>query len=260
MSKNSYRIRALVIIALSSVVFAGCTSFRSTIMQRLDNDSLVSQVNPRQSRGVPVRLKVPSHLAVTITESYQIVNGYQSGNEIESPFINVLQTNQGRRVVDVATNLEYTDKVFTVDFPRPISGSLNLGDTSNDGLVFDGEQYFAAIRGSVDDDTLEDLNSVISTQLPKLRGASGSKTSTRPEAIGQELPVEVKTRVVAFQRFDISECDWERKVQDFIDLHMNHCEAPHCEPQLPPGVQGSGMIGHAEIATPTQNVNPGYYE
>ena len=231
MMKTVYRQKLLILAAVLSVVVAGCTSFRSTIVQRLSNDSLVAQSNPRQTRGVPVRLKVPSHMAVKIVESYQVVEGFTKDDKIKPPQVSLLKTNLGRRVVDVETRLEYTDKVFTVDFPRPISGSLNLGSSSKDGLVFDGEQYFSAIRGSVDDDTLEDLNSIVTNQLTELRGAasSGMKTSSRPARVGEDLEVDVKTRVVAFQRFDIGECDWEQRVQDFIDLHVNQCEAGSCD-------------------------------
>ena len=47
---------------------AGCTSFRTTSLYRFANDSLVKQQTNRPLKGLPVKLKVPSHVNVVIYE------------------------------------------------------------------------------------------------------------------------------------------------------------------------------------------------
>lgn len=223
--------RAFLILTLIAILpMLGCTSFKSTIVHRRSDDSIRPQLKPRVSRGVPVKLKVPSHMEVTITEKFQVIPGYQKGSVAVPPQIVSLTGPGSRRLIDVQTNLEYTEKVFTVDFPRPISGSLVLGDTA-DGITFDGEQYFSKIRGSIDDDTLEDLNTVIGTEFPKLRTTlnTGVKSAQNlPDPVGDFSSLDIQERVIAYERFDINECGWEERMQTFIDTHVNNCKADSC--------------------------------
>lgn len=46
----------------------GCTSFRTTALYRFENDSVAPERTKPKLKGIPVKLKVPSHVAVTIYE------------------------------------------------------------------------------------------------------------------------------------------------------------------------------------------------
>jgi hypothetical protein len=169
-------------------------------------------------------------MEVTITEKFQVVPGIQKGSVAVPPQVVSLTGSGSRRLIDVNTNLEYTEKVFTVDFPRPIAGSLTLG-ASGDGLTFDGEQYFSKIRGDIDDDTLEDLNTIVGTELPKLKQTFNSAINSArslPSAVGNLTDLDIQERVIAYERFDISECGWEARMQEFIDTHVNECKPDSC--------------------------------
>ena len=216
--------RLQLVMALLVLVSCGCTTFRSTIMERDEHDRIYPQSRPRTSAGVPVKLKVPTHLEVTIKEKYQIIDGVVKDGHVVPPEIVNLGSN-GRRFLNVETAIGYTDKVFTVDFPRPFSGDLTLGSASSGGLQFDGEQFFSQVHGTIDDQTIEDINSVIKSELPTLQN---TLAKAAPKSVEAELDaatvgsnIKLGERVVAFQRFDISECDWEAKVQNFINFHLN---------------------------------------
>lgn len=254
----------------------GCTSFRSTIANRLSNDTIRPQCETRTTRGVPVKLKVPTHVDVRIVETYFMGPGpsvrtqapakLTGADDIKIPVdysVNSDHTvtltpktdqatpnpaefdieieaavessptvmhrpgsHQGFRILNVETEPIYTDKVFTVDFPRPIAGTLSLttgGDAKSEGITFDESQYFNSIRGSYKEETLQTINEILSPST-----ASGTSTSSGNTVVTLDKTdhyTELK-RVVAFERFDISECGWEQRMQAFVDLHITHCNPP----------------------------------
>ena len=58
-------------IAMGMVIclISGCTSFRTTAISRLDNDSVIPECRAcNKLNGLPVKLKVPSHVRVVVYE------------------------------------------------------------------------------------------------------------------------------------------------------------------------------------------------
>lgn len=186
---------------LSLIVLSGisCTSFRTTLLQRLDNDSVTPACVNKQLKGVPVKLKVPTHLDVTITETIVFIKEGTGASLIafEDPQI------------EVATNLVYTDKVFLVDFKRPAAGTLDLSK-----VEFDQEQYFKEITATVEERTIRDISESIDTLKPALQGLKTSSGEVSGDIIFEKS-------VIAKQRFDINEPDWEARMQAFVDGHLN---------------------------------------
>ena len=114
---------SLVLLATFTLVPIGCTSMRSTMINRYEDDTFAGNSNgdlkrhdmARPFKGVPITIKVPTHVDVKIIEtSYLFDNG--SG-------LSEFKLMYPHRDVEIVT-IE-TEKVFTVDFKRPISGSLN---------------------------------------------------------------------------------------------------------------------------------------
>lgn len=56
------------IIALGLAGVLGCTSFRTTALYRMENDSVTKELTNKNLKGIPVKLKIPSHVTVTIYE------------------------------------------------------------------------------------------------------------------------------------------------------------------------------------------------
>ncbi len=250
-----------VALVASLVALAGCSSFESTIVNRNSDETLSSQHHPRTSKGVPVKLSVPSHMEVKILETLFIgpptaVSSPTEGKlELKTTTVEsgIKQNTNGdfvsdakfkpakleykvtpvtekkptmfspgkNRLLTVATEKIYTDKVFTVDFPRPLSGTLSLaGSGGADGIGFDAQQYFSKIRGTYEEKTLATLGSVITGEAQ-----AGSKSTTNAIELGDEKYQRI-TRVVAFERFDISECGWEDRMHAFVQQYMGVCSVP----------------------------------
>lgn len=203
--------RYFILLILAVTVQTGCTSFRTTLMSRTENDSLYR--DPAQhhcKRGIPVKLKVPSHVVVRIFEQQVLVQGTNGTN--------LYSFDQPQICVD--TELFYTDKVFLVDFKRPAAGTLELGGDSNDGVAFDDEQYFSKIRAEVQERTLRDITSVIET-FPKTKSAGGEQASSRLQT--NVAGVSIEESLLAFERFDIADPYWEAKMHEFIDRKLREC-------------------------------------
>ncbi len=203
------------------VVATGCQSFSSTMLNRLGDNSLQGNSNghaklfsrTRPYKGVPITLKVPSHLDVRINEVYYV--GIQDGNIVE------LATES--RMLDVETEIIKTDKVFTVDFKRPGAGTLDLD------LAFNKEQYFSQIDSKLEDRTIQELGELAAQVITSTRkfAAASSITAEKPtDAVLNALNAKGiyrETRTVAYKRFDINDPDFECQVEAFVNHHLNNC-------------------------------------
>ena len=227
MGNECQRSSSILKIGLCFVVLigSGCTSFRSTIVNRTSDDSLRPQCGTRTTCGVPVKLKVPSHMEVKIVETF-FLHKSTSSDGSGDPEIYGLRAKTDpkaekgdQRILNVVTELIYTDKVFTVDFPRPFAGTLSLTSSGKDGINFDSEQYFSSIRGSYKEKTIETVSSIVG-------GLAGQGTSAINYDVLNNDKYRKLTRVVAFDRFDINECGWEGKMHLFINQHLGHCNQP----------------------------------
>src|SRR5687768_4374893 len=94
---------------------AGCSSMSSTMLTRDETNSFWTRKG--NLKGVPITLKVPTHVNLTIFEKhYLIKRPNQSVERLKLQYV----------VRDIAQDFVYTEKIFTVDFKRPASGLYNL--------------------------------------------------------------------------------------------------------------------------------------
>ncbi|AMV33302.1 hypothetical protein VN12_14340 [Pirellula sp. SH-Sr6A] len=218
------RTLAILFVFMTTSLPIGCTSYRSTIMSRLPTDQFVK--NSRQcTKGVPVTLKVPTHVDVRVVEEYFIVQG---GGETVIPQI-------GKPLRRVEMETIYTPKVLTVDFVRPAAGTLSLAsDSDGNGIVLDEAGYFESIQGKIDDQTIEDLNAAI-PNFKKLIGAPSRKQAAEVAAKGKNTELggwHSYDAVIAVRRFDINEPCWEQEVDAFIAEHLA-CQSSSCFATVP---------------------------
>ena len=114
-----YRISLLLFLAIST----GCTTSRSTMLNRHE-DGLFTKNCDVPTRGIPITLKVPTHLDVTIIETYYLED--RSAGETKFADLREVPMN-GHRNLTVETKTIETEKVFTVDWIRPAAGVLEYG-------------------------------------------------------------------------------------------------------------------------------------
>lgn len=214
------------------------------MLNRLDDNSFVgnsngqasSQSSARPFKGIPITLKVPSHLDVYIEEVYYM----QDDGDDQRTLTDALSDT---RIMNVRTELIKSKKVFTVDYKRPGAGTLNLS------TKFSDEQYFQSISRALQDTTIVDSANLLNTALggtsdpatatgtlPALVAPTTptSGTQSAPPTLIPSGPTAVQaamleshirdTRVVAYQRFDINDPDFELQVDAFVSLHLNNCD------------------------------------
>ena len=209
-------------VALFFCAICGCTSISSTLVNRTDSDVFIGNSDGKPSshesatpyKGVPITLRVPTHLDVAIKESIWLD---KSGTTI----CYVKATN---RHLFVETKLVETDKVFTVDVKRPAAGTLTytLGFGDNDPAKnLDNSQYFKSIAASIVDTTINDVNTSLQTLLPTIQ-----KLAAKPTGAGDNIENLIEeNRVVAWKRFDLDAPDFEAQVACFVELHLNACNS-----------------------------------
>ena len=249
---------------LSLLGMAGCTLMKSTMLTRFDDNSFAGQSNgvpqqhgqPRPFRGVPVALKVPTHVDVAITETYFLyLADAKNGNRTLQEA--VFDDPRVPRNLDVKITPIMTKKLFTVDFVRPAAGTLDYK------AEFTNDQYFSSIENTIVDETIQDITAAIKTVAPSL----GLQATAE---IGTNLAsrVATATRTVAYARFDIDAPDFEEQLNSFVLLHVTGCHGcqgrktldldpmtnePVAEP-IPPGSESSVMSAYLMRLPSTQSI------
>ena len=193
----------------------GCTSMRSIFLHR--DESNTSWTKERRLPGVPITLRVPTHLRVTVVEKHFLVVNSGTGET------RVTRVNLPSPIRAVTHELVYTEKIFTVDFKRPAAGKMKLS------AEFEN-QYFKKIEHEVEDETIEQVANLLSKIAP------GGLFS--PASIGESKAfadnVQEVDSVVAVRLFEIDEPDFEEQLTAFLDCHVNQS---HDAWVSPPGVE-----------------------
>ena len=209
----------MIVVCLMSLT--GCTSFQTSMIGRGNDGEFSGNCTKLRGKGIPLKLKVPSHLEVRIVETIFI----------DPDTGKVLST--GKRILDVEQEVQYTDQMFFVDIARPIAGSVTA-DGQNQGFKIDSEGYLTSLSAEIKDTTINDISGILTGDpLKGLLTSAGVKG-------GKGLATQ--TRTIAVQRFDITECDWHHQMNDWVASIVEHCtikcEGGDCSTCAPNG-QGS---------------------
>lgn len=201
---------------------AGCASICSTMLTR--NESNSDWNAARHLRGVPITLKVPTHVKIYVYETYYLqkvpVGGITKTQRLPLPFA----------VRDFAQEFIYTEKIFTVDFKRPAAGTFNLRvDMTED-------QYIQNLQHDVTDQTIQQVGALIKKIAPA--GLLPSLVTADSSAVDNQLtPI---TSVVAVGIFEVDAPDFETQLSSFINWHLTQA---HDAWAVPPGVNSIHRIG-----------------
>lgn len=209
-----------IIIILILAAASGCQSYSSTILNRLEDNTFFgnSNGNPKEHcsarpyKGIPIALKVPTHLDVYIDEIYYIKLDPDSGKATDS-------AECGCRLYHVRTELIKTEKIFTVDFKRPAAGVLDLK------MTFTDEQYFQKVISNLQDDTINQSAALAATVISSIRAVSASTDNSEDsEKFMKDHQIDRRQRVVGYQRFDLNSVDFEAQVEGFVAAYLNGCD------------------------------------
>lgn len=203
------RVLLLPLLAL----LAGCTSVSSTLVNRDDSDYLHGNSNGKPCcftgqtkplKGVPITLRLPTHLDIVIKENIFIRKGNEAPVRLHTP----------HRHLFLEKELVETEKVFTVDPKRPAAGTLKYNMTFGDK---ENEQYFKSIAFDIQDNTIKEVTNSLNTLLPLFKQmAKPAGADDTPTAAS----FDTETRTVAWKRFDLDAIDLEQQVYDFVSVHF----------------------------------------
>lgn len=198
------------LIAINSL--AGCASFSTNMIHRSEDDS--GWCREKHLRGIPVTLKVQTHLKIDVLEkNFLVLN--QSRDEIKTAIVTSKQSKIPMRTVQY-TPIE-TEQIFLVDLKRPGAGTID----ANIDLDADA-QYFKEIKTQVEDKTIDAVgNLVAGIAKSGLLGKPTSEGGGVQPGFGNR--VKVVTKVVASKVFEIDAPNFEVEVADFLNEHLNCC-------------------------------------
>ncbi len=209
-------------VLVVALIATGCRSTNSFFMTRFDSDQLAASSNghlgihdnAKPFKGVPITLKVPTHVDITVRETIYL--------DIKTldPVITE------RRSLNAIATTVYSDKLFSVDPKRAAAGQTDYTLDMNDKHPEkDQRQYFKSVAQKITDDTIKDVTKALDSILPLLapkKAPGASSFADEPIVTGEILEVY---RDVAWRRFDISSPDFEEQVRLFVEEHMNSCHS-----------------------------------
>ena len=217
-----YQLTYMAAVALV-ICMTGCASFGTNFLHRTEDNS--AWQNEKHLRGVPVTLKVPTHVRIDVIEKSYLLRNAKSVQRKNPAF--PLRTVQ-------YTPIE-TEKIFLVDLKRPGAGTI--GAT----LKFDAqEQYFNSIKTDVTDETLSAISALVAQVAPG--GLIGSPTNETGTPTAFQQRIKELNSVVASNVFEFDAPDFEQQVTAFLSEHLNCCHDCGVKKSLNPDPVGNVPI------------------
>ena len=201
-----------LLMAVFVVAGLGCGSIRTTPLDRSAGGHL-SQDCEAPLKGVPVMLRVPTHLDVTIEE---VAYWYPSKNGELGPVEMDDSLGTGRHVI---TEIKEIEKMFLVDPKRVASGSGRYG------FSFAGQADDAG-KGYLNGSSYEAVDTTLSQSAALARAVVANFKSANKNdlAVADEAGLVTTTRTVAYRKFDLNSPTIEGDVRAFCDLYLNGCQ------------------------------------
>jgi hypothetical protein len=220
---------------------AGCTSIESTMVTRDESNQTWERHNCLN--GVPITLKVPTHLKLYVFEKHYletvtVPKRDNDGNPVKDKDgkvierIDVQPVSMDIVVRDFANEFMYTDKIFVVDFKRPPAGVSNLT------VDMTPDQYISRVQHEIQENTIEQVSGLLGAFIGEGGLKSAAVEEEEPPREGPAL-TPIKS-LVAVGIFEIEAPDFEQKVKQFIDCHVNKS---HDAWVVPPCVHGINRVG-----------------
>ncbi len=214
------------LLALAGLLtLTACTTTRSRPLNRTESDQLC--VAGPATKGIPVTIRVPTHVDVWVYEKvyFQRFDGQLRQVPLHRPV----------RWVDVQ-GVE-TNRVVTVDWKRPFSGSLDY--TAEIG----SDQYFDALGSKISDTTIQDVSAAVQTL---------AAMPTKAAAVKGAAPLLEEDRLIAYCRFDVDSCDLESQIIEFVALHLEVA----CPPSWSEAFAPTTPVEGGSVALPSTLPSP----
>jgi hypothetical protein len=207
--------KTLVLFCMA-IALAGCHSFRTTAVDRCENDTIV--VNPEKPlHGIPIALRIPTHLDLKVIET---TYWEKTTGEDGRPTLTPLRTCRPTR--DVEHTVKETEKIFLVDPVRPAAGLVNYGFEFQQNS---GKGYLKKVNYMIDDQTITQSADLIANSLGLI---DALRKSANTQASPNTADLISTDRVIAFCRFDINSPTFECDVAQFLECQLNNGPPGQC--------------------------------
>jgi hypothetical protein len=190
-------------------------------------------------QGVPITLKVPTHVKVYVIEHH-----YLQRVKDEKDVVRTQRLTLPYVVRDFAQEFIYTEKIFTVDFRRPAAGTYNLR------LDMTDDQYIEKVQHDVTDRTITDVGKLIKEVAP-----GGLFPTLRSEPGDPEDYLHEVTSVVAVGIFEIDAPDFEQQLTAFLNCHLNQAHDAWVAPPPVTAIRRAPLVGFGGDANLCQSPN-----
>lgn len=192
------------LIGLLLLSSPACNSIKTTPIDRQSGGQLSADCQSPLP-GIPVMLRVPTHLDVEIKEV-----------EYWTPSQGILRPLAGQTTSrHVSAEVQSIEQMFLVDPKRVASGSGAYG------FQFDakhaGHGYLSGADYQANDTTL----SQTSTLIASIAKTTGSPISAAEQDLASTSGVITTTRTIAFRKFDINSPSVDQEVKQFCDQYVN---------------------------------------
>lgn len=223
-------------LLLCMLLLCGCSSIRSSLVQRSECNSTWEVM---QTRGIPITLKVPTHLQLVVTEvryAYWTADSTeaQDADSAEADVANseraprkvardgewkLLESRPGSGEPLVTTDVQHhfisTEKIFTIDPKRPAAGDISFQlDLAED------QQYVRKFESDLTDRTIEETSMAFERLIRPLT-PQGTGESLAESGTGDEGRLRRIESVKAVRVFEIDDPMFEMSMEHFLQTQFS---------------------------------------
>lgn len=216
MNSQKQNLPKIAVVVLLVGLAGGCASIKTSQLYRTASGKFFPTCHESATRGVPCKFQIETGVRAEIFETIFV-----------SPETGVVMKLDTNRLYSVKVSPIKTDQNFLVHIPRPLAGTLDL--TGNDkGYGFTNDGYLKSIGGSITDNTIKDITTILGDAslggFIKKNSADSDTTSSGKGAVGVN-------RLIAVREFLYSDPNWLAEFNGWVGQYQDcnsQCEV--CQP------------------------------
>lgn len=203
------------------LLLCGCSSIQSSLLQRSECNSTWEVM---QTRGIPITLRVPTHLQLVVTEvryAYWAAGGEERDDSATTGEWKLLESHPGSGEPLITVNVQHefirTEKIFTIDPKRPAAGDMNFQlDLAED------QQYVRKFESDLTDRTIEETSEAFERLILAFtpRGAGGTGGDEGPGSEDKSRLRRIES-VTAVRVFEIDDPMFEMSMEHFLQTQFS---------------------------------------
>ncbi|MCA9065001.1 MAG: hypothetical protein KDA96_18150 [Planctomycetaceae bacterium] len=235
-------LRTTVLLLAVLVVLPGCKSIKSTLLLR---DEMNLGWQTIESDGIPITLRVPTHLQVAIVDVQYAHRPGEKGWALLSDGDKPVTT------VSVSHHFIVTEKIFTVDPKRPAAGDIDFTiDLAED------KQYLSKVTSDITDRTIQETSMAFERIFAAFNpGGAGGDADNKGTTDNPLAPIE---SVRAMQVFEIDDPCFEQNLSAFLNEHFGGACLPPGHAVFSSDIPLSAAVPAVPAATPNLSAARSY--